>query len=135
MLVSTFDRRPKMGSTLKDLIRGDLPLARAIFNDPRKRRLIPKLQRDGWPIFEIAGKRCAFPADLAHYVRKATRSAPEPRGATKTKRGRRRKGAAGAAASTTEAAATTTTPKRRTPPLTRTASSFSTVPQGSRRHL
>jgi hypothetical protein len=90
-----------MGSTLKDLIRGDLPLARAIFNDGRKRRLIPKLQRDGWPIFEIAGKRCAFPADLAAHVRKATRSAPEPRG--KAKRDRRRK----AAASTTEAATTT----------------------------
>jgi hypothetical protein len=94
-----------MGSTLKDLIRGDLPLARAIFNDPRKRRLIPKLQRDGWPIFEIAGKRCAFPADLAAYVRKATRSGPAPRGAAKAKRDRARKGAA----STTEAATTTAT--------------------------
>jgi len=89
-----------MGSTLKDLIRGDLPLARAIFNDGRKRRLIPKLQRDGWPIFEIAGKRCAFPADLAAHVRKATRSGPTPRGgAAKTKRDRRRK-----AANSTEAA-------------------------------
>ena len=93
-------------STLKDLIRGDLPLARAIFNDPRKRRLIPKLQRDGWPIFDVAGKRCAFPADLAAHVRKATRSGPPPKGAAKTSRGRRRKGkATDAAASTTEATA------------------------------
>ena len=74
-----------MGSTLKDLIRGDLPLARAIFNDGRKRRLIPKLQRDGWPIFDIAGKRCGFPADLAAHARKATRSGPAPRGVAKTR--------------------------------------------------
>jgi hypothetical protein len=83
-----------MGSSLRDLIRGDLPLARAIFNDGRKRRLIPKLQRDGWPIFEIAGKRCAFPADLAAHARKATaRSGGAPRGA-KAKRDRARRNAA-----------------------------------------
>jgi hypothetical protein len=81
MLFLTFDRRLQMGSTLKDLIRGDLPLARAIFDDPRKRRLIPQLQRDGWPIFDLAGKRCAFPADLAAHARKATRSGPPARGA------------------------------------------------------
>src|SRR4029077_12508817 len=36
-----FDIRPEaeMGSTLKDVIRGDVPLARAIFNDERKRGL------------------------------------------------------------------------------------------------
>jgi hypothetical protein len=89
MVVSPFDRRLQMGSTLKDLIRGDLPLARAIFNDPRKRRLIPRLQRDGWPIFDLAGKRCAFPADLAAHVRKTTRSGPAPRGAAKANRARR----------------------------------------------
>jgi hypothetical protein len=109
MLFSTFERRPQMGgSTLKDLIRGDLPLARAIFNDPRKRRLIPKLQQDGWPIFEIAGKRCAFPADLVAHVRKATRRGPAPRGAAKTRKGNpgKRKATANTdAASTTEATA------------------------------
>jgi len=90
-----------MGSTLKDLIRGDLPLARAIFDDGRKRRLIPQLQREGWPIFDVAGKRCAFPADLAAHVRKATRSGPTPRGgAAKTKRDRRRKAAGTNAAAT-----------------------------------
>ena len=83
-----------MRSTLKDLIRGDLALARAIFNDPRKRRLIPPLQRDGWPIFEIAGKRCAFPADLAAHVRKAVARRPAPRGAAKRNRERVRKAAA-----------------------------------------
>jgi hypothetical protein len=87
------------GSTLKDLIRGDVPLARAIFNDPRKRRLILQLQRDGWPIFDLAGKRAAFPADLAAYVRKTTRSGPAPKGAAKAKRDRRRKAAASTAAS------------------------------------
>jgi hypothetical protein len=73
--------------TLKGLIRGDAPLARAIFNDERKRRLIPKLQKDGWPIFDCAGKRSGFPADLAAHARKATRSgpAPAPRGAAKRK--------------------------------------------------
>jgi hypothetical protein len=80
-----------MGSTLKDLIRGDLPLARAIFDDPRKRRLIKRLQEDGWPIFDIAGKRSAFPADLAAHKRKATRSGGAPRGAAKAKRNRARK--------------------------------------------
>jgi hypothetical protein len=99
-----FTIRPEtaMGSTLKDLIRGDMPLARAIFNDPRKRRLIKRLQEDGWPIFDIAGKRSAFPADLAAHKRKATRRGPASRGAAKTKRERTRK-------ATTTAAATTTT--------------------------
>jgi hypothetical protein len=92
-----------MGSTLKDVIRGDLPLARVIFRDPRKRRLIPKLQREGWPIFDLAGKRCAFPADLAAHVRKATRSRPAPRKAAKRNRNRARK----APDSATEAATTT----------------------------
>ena len=73
------------GSTLKDLIRGDVPLARAIFNDPSKRRLIAQLQQDGWPIFDLAGKRCGFPDDLAAHVRKATRSGPATRGAAKRK--------------------------------------------------
>jgi len=94
-------------STLKDLIRGDLPLARAIFDDPRKRRLIPQLQRDGWPIFHLAGKRCAFPADLAAHVRRATRSGPKSHGGAKTRgsaktRTPRKAKAAALAASTTE---------------------------------
>jgi hypothetical protein len=72
-----------------------------IFKDPSKRRLVPQLQEDGWPIFEIAGKRCGFPDDLAAHARKVTRSGPAPRG--KAKRDRRRK----AAASTTKAATTT----------------------------
>ena len=89
------------GRTLKGLVRGDAPLARFIFNDESKRRLIPKLQEDGWPIFDVAGKRCAFPADLAAHVRKATRSGPTPRGgAAKTKRDRRRKAAGTNAAAT-----------------------------------
>jgi hypothetical protein len=56
-------------STFKDLIRGDVRLARKIFRNPRKRRLIKQLQKDGWPIFDLAGKRCAFPADLEATMR------------------------------------------------------------------
>ena len=89
-------------STLEDVIRGDVPLARAIFNDERKRRLIKGLQDDGWPIFDLAGKRAAFPADLAAHVRKATRSGPAYRTAAR-RSGRRRKGAASAVAATTTA--------------------------------
>src|SRR5262249_25804819 len=82
--------------TFKGLVRGDVPLARLIFNDERKRRLIPKLQEEGWPIFDCAGKRSGFPADLAAHARKA-RSGPPPRRGAKAKRlGRRRKAAAGA---------------------------------------
>jgi hypothetical protein len=81
--VSTIQAEAMMGGrTLKDMIRGDVPLARAIFNDERKRRLIQQLQQDGWPIFDLAGKRCAFPADLAAHARKATR-----RGLAQKKRG------------------------------------------------
>jgi hypothetical protein len=89
------------GSTLEDVIRGDVPLARAIFKDPRKRRLIPQLQRDGWPIFDLAGKRCAFPADLAAHARKATRSGPAY-GTAARRSDRRRKGADSVASASTD---------------------------------
>jgi len=74
------------GRTLKGLVRGDAPLARFIFNDESKRRLIPKLQEDGWPIFDVAGKRSGLPDDLTAHARKATRSGPKPRGAAKANR-------------------------------------------------
>jgi hypothetical protein len=35
------------------LIIGDVPLARFIFDDPSKRRFVPKLKADGWPIIEV----------------------------------------------------------------------------------
>ena len=76
MVVSPFPAGGRqMAASLKDLIRGDVPLARAIFNDGRKRRLIPQLQADGWPIFDLAGKRCAFPADLAAAAARARKAA------------------------------------------------------------
>ena len=78
-----------MVASLKDLIRGDVPLARAIFNDERKRRLIPQLQRDGWPIFDLAGKRCGFPADLAAAAARA-RKAAQSRLKPRRRQGRRR---------------------------------------------
>ena len=93
------------GRTLKGLVRGDAPLARFIFNDESKRRLIPKLQEDGWPIFDVAGKRSGLPDDLTAHARKATRSGRAPRGAAKAKRSRHRKAAAGADVSTTTTAA------------------------------
>jgi hypothetical protein len=54
---------------LDGLIRGDAPLARKIFSDERKRRLIRRLQEEGWPIFDVAGKRCADPGELERYRR------------------------------------------------------------------
>jgi hypothetical protein len=77
-------------NTLENVIRGDVPLARAIFNDERKRRLIPQLQLDGWPIFDFAGKRCAFPADLAAAIARV-------RQATTPKRTARKRGASSGA--------------------------------------
>ena len=59
--------------TLEGMIRGDQAIARHVFRDARKRRLVPRLQQDGWPIFDLAGKRCAFPADLDAEMRKARR--------------------------------------------------------------
>jgi hypothetical protein len=88
-----------MGNTLKGMVRGDLPLARVIFKDPSRRRLIPDLQEDGWPIFEIAGKRCGIPDDLAAHARKVMRSGAARRG--KAKRDRHRKAAASTASTTT----------------------------------
>ena len=70
---------------LEDLVRGDMPLARLIFGDERKRRLIPQLQRDGWPIFDLAGKRCAFRAELRKAARQALRKGRA------TRKGRRSK--------------------------------------------
>jgi hypothetical protein len=57
-----------------DVIRGDVPLARYIFNDPRKRRLIPRLQEQGWPIFDVCGKRAARRPDLDAEVAERARS-------------------------------------------------------------
>jgi hypothetical protein len=50
--------------TFEGMIRGDQPLAQYIFKDGRKRRLIKQLQEEGWPIFDVAGKRSAFPDQL-----------------------------------------------------------------------
>src|SRR4029453_18181821 len=61
---------------LKEIICGDVPLARRIFGDSRKRRLIPQLVEDGWPIFNPAGKPCPSPADLDHHIASVAR----PRG-------------------------------------------------------
>jgi hypothetical protein len=62
-------------TTLKNLIRGKAALAREIFGDERKRRLITQLQEEGWPIFDVAGKPCGFPSELRKAARRATRKA------------------------------------------------------------
>jgi hypothetical protein len=42
-----------------DVIVGDAPISRFVFGTAAKRRLVPNLKRDGWPIFEVAGKNAA----------------------------------------------------------------------------
>ena len=76
-------------NTLEDLIRGDMPLARFIFGDEKKRRLIRQLQQDGWPIIDVAGKRSGFPDQLTAVIvrtrkaaqRQEKRQAQSPRSA------------------------------------------------------
>jgi hypothetical protein len=53
-----------MAKRTRILVRGDVPLARAIFNDPNKRRLITQLQDAGWPIFLVGKKRAAWSDQL-----------------------------------------------------------------------
>ncbi len=76
-------------NSLRNLIRGDVQLAKAIFGDQRKRRLIPQLQAEGWPIFDLAGKRCAIPAELDAAITHA-RKAAQRRHMAATHRGRGR---------------------------------------------
>jgi hypothetical protein len=64
------------------LIRGDIPLARYIFRDARQRRLIPRLAGEGWPIFEVCGKRAARPADLDAVIAERARAARERKTST-----------------------------------------------------
>lgn len=84
-------------NTLADAIIGDSALARFIFKDERKRRRIPKLKAEGWPIYEIGnGKRAAFPDELRAYVRKTTRRSP-PRKRSKVTKAETAKAEAAAA--------------------------------------
>jgi hypothetical protein len=69
----------------KKLIRGAAPLASAIFDDPRKRRLIKQLRNEGWPIFDLAGKPAGYldqiEAKLAEIRQAARRPASKRRAA------------------------------------------------------
>jgi hypothetical protein len=56
--------------TLEGMIRGDQPLAQYIFKDGRKRLLIKQLQEEGWPIYDVAGKRSGFPDELNAMIAK-----------------------------------------------------------------
>jgi hypothetical protein len=56
--------------SMRGMLRGDAAIARFVFEDERKRRLVKQLQIDGWPIFDLAGKRCAFPGHLTGARRK-----------------------------------------------------------------
>jgi hypothetical protein len=82
--IARAEARQMPADNLEDIIRGAVPLARRIFRDPRKRRLIPQLVRDGWPIFELAGKHCAFPADLDHHIAHVRKTAARKRAAKKS---------------------------------------------------
>ena len=56
------------------ILRGDPAIARYIFGDERKRRRVKGLQEAGWPIFDLAGKRNAFPRALDEEMRRAVRT-------------------------------------------------------------
>jgi hypothetical protein len=60
-----------------DLLIGDVPIARYLFRDPRKRRLVPKLKEDGWPIFEMLGKNAARRSSLSAIVAERERQVTE----------------------------------------------------------
>ena len=57
-----------------DLLVGDAPIARFVFGSEGKRRKVPKLKEEGWPIFEIAGKNAARPSSLRDEVVKRERA-------------------------------------------------------------
>jgi hypothetical protein len=38
------------------LLLGDAPIARFVFGTEAKRRKVPQLKKDGWPIFDVAEK-------------------------------------------------------------------------------
>jgi hypothetical protein len=63
----------KRAENFERILRGDPAIARYIFRDARKRRLVKGLQKAGWPIFDLAGKRCAFPDDLDEEMHKTVR--------------------------------------------------------------
>jgi hypothetical protein len=75
--------------SLAGLIRGDQGLAKYIFKDPRKRRLIKQLQEEGWPIFDVAGKRSSTPDALDV---KMAETLDKPRPPTKQRRRHRQSG-------------------------------------------
>src|SRR5262245_18177088 len=72
MVFSPFHTEDEM---VVKMIRGDVALAQKIFNEPGKRRLIERLQREGWPIFDLAGKRCAYEDDLDGAISRARKAA------------------------------------------------------------
>jgi hypothetical protein len=47
---------------------GDAPIARFVFGTEAKRRKVPQLKKDGWPIFDVAGKNAARPDILREEV-------------------------------------------------------------------
>ena len=57
-----------------DLLVGDAPIARFVFGTEAKRRKVPQLKQDGWPIFDCAGKNAARPSSLRDEVAKRERA-------------------------------------------------------------
>jgi len=59
----------------EDLIVGNAPISRCLFGTPAKRRMVPKLKADGWPICDVAGKNAARRSGLWAEVAKRERAA------------------------------------------------------------
>jgi hypothetical protein len=64
-----------------DLLIGDVPIARFLFADPAKRKLIPKLVGE-LPIFELLGKRAARRSQLSAAIVERERAVAANKGAT-----------------------------------------------------
>ncbi len=58
-----------------DLLLGDAPIARFVFGDEKKRRKVPDLKLEGWPIFKVAGKNAARPDSLREEAARRERAA------------------------------------------------------------
>lgn len=63
-----------------DLLLGDAPISRFIFGTAAKRRKVPQLREDGWPIFDCAGKNAARPSSLRAEAAKRERASVAAQG-------------------------------------------------------
>jgi hypothetical protein len=66
-----------------DLLIGDVPIARFVFGDAAKRKLIPRLMGE-LPIFELLGKRAARRSQLSAAIAARERAVAANKGTTTT---------------------------------------------------